>query len=128
MQHIRHSKHNGRNFMHYPGLGAFSTPGFVQRELDAKSDEQLLDELHKGAFVDPFVMGEIMNRRIYHKVQQPKIDDGDFWGGVFGNDTVTCTCVTCGSVTVPAADVARAGGSLDCEHCGQPMETEAIDG
>lgn len=125
MKHIRHRKIDGNTIHVHPGLGAFRTPDFAQRDLNNKTDAELVDELHKGAFVDPFVMGEIMARGIYHKVKQPQRDDGDFWGNILGNATATCTCPNCGTVTVPAADVARAGGHLDCEHCGRPMTTNA---
>ena len=71
MNRIRYSKAGGRTYMHYPGLGAFATPADVQGRLDALSDDQLLEEIHAAPFVDPFVLGEIMTRGIYHRVAQP---------------------------------------------------------
>ena len=72
---IKHSKRNGRTYTQLKGLAPFATPGNVQRELDALSDEALIAALHKGPFVDPFVMAEIMVRGIYHKVPPPPKPD-----------------------------------------------------
>ena len=72
MKRIRHSKAGGRTYMHYPGLGAFATPSDVQRGLDTMTDDQLIEALHAAPFVDPFVLGEIMARGIYHRVAQPE--------------------------------------------------------
>lgn len=72
---IQHSKRNGRTYTKLKGLAPFATPGNVQRELDGMSDEALIAALHKGPFVDPFVMAEVMVRGIYHKVPRPPKPD-----------------------------------------------------
>lgn len=133
MQHIRHRKVNGNTIHIHPGLGAFRTPADVQDEMDAKTDDELVAELHKGQFIDPFVMGEIMARGIYYKVTQPKrfTEKPNIAKTILrmlGDEEVSCTChhCDCGPVYVSAADVVEAGGHLDCEYCGQPMETKAL--
>jgi hypothetical protein len=53
------NRRNGRSVTHVRGVGAFETPANVQAQLDALSNEELLDSIEVGPFVDPFVMAEI---------------------------------------------------------------------
>lgn len=68
---IGHSKDsNGNAYIHMRGLGAFQVPEGIQQGLNEATDEWLVDNVKRGAHVDPFVLAEITNRGIYWKVAE----------------------------------------------------------